>query len=283
MGNVAPTLQASRLRYEASGVALEVDANVGGRVVEFSRGGRNALFSIDEAGGENWGSTFWTSPQSAWNWPPPAEIDREAYRVVDGGSVVSLKSEPSRLLGVSVEKTFSMSSDGVVTIDYAITNERLKACSVAPWEVTRVPRRGSSFFQKGGNVGARAQFPIPSFDEADGIVWVDHGSTVAGDRKLHALGPCTWLAHAANGLLFVKTFDGAPSGREAPDEAAVEIFVSAKPPYVELEQQGTYGRIEPGESLGWRVTWRLVELPESASRAVALSCAFGPRSKRATA
>ena len=72
------------------------------------------------------------------------------------------------------------------------------------------------------------------------------------------------LAHAADGLLFVKTFEGAPAGTEAPGEAAVEIFVSGSDPYVELEQQGSYERIEPGASLAWGVTWKLVDGPPEA-------------------
>jgi hypothetical protein len=91
-----------------------------------------------------------------------------------------------------------------------------------------------------------------------GVVWVDHDSNGAKDRKLHADGPINWLAHSESGLLFLKTFESLSPGTEAPGEALVEIFVSGGAPYVELEQQGAYRSLEPGKAIIWRVHWRLV-------------------------
>ena len=55
-------------------VRLEVDATRGGRITALRLGDRN-LLSGAEVDAINYGSTFWTSPQSAWGWPPVAEID----------------------------------------------------------------------------------------------------------------------------------------------------------------------------------------------------------------
>ena len=52
---------------------------------------------------ESFGSTFWTSPQKEWNWPPVAEFDKQPYEVVqcaDGRLTIS--SPVSERLGMSV-------------------------------------------------------------------------------------------------------------------------------------------------------------------------------------
>lgn len=210
----------------------------------------------------NDGSTFWTSPQAVWSWPPPPEIDREPYLMRHAeGDTVAIASRPSVTLGLSVEKTFAMASDGCVTIDYRIGNAAAEARAAAPWEVTRVPKSGVSFFPRGTSVHASPRLPAPSYSESDGIVWLEHASTRDDDRKIHADGPGGWLAHADRGLLFVKTFESILPEAQAAGESMVEIFVSGVAPYVELEEQGAYERLEQGESLSWRVVWRLGRLP----------------------
>jgi hypothetical protein len=167
---------------------------------------------------------------------------------------------------VSVRKDFSMTADGVATIEYAIANESERVSTVAPWEVTRVPRQGTSFFRRGGPVGPSAQFPAPSHEESDGMIWLHHESTSDGDRKLNASGPCRWLAHFADSLLFIKTFEGADASAAAPGEAAIEMFVSGGAPYIELEEQGAYKALEPGTSRSWRVQWKLAAMSTNADR-----------------
>jgi hypothetical protein len=257
---VAPVRRGKRFRFEAGGIALDVDAACGGRIIEYSFDGRNVLFECDDD--DKRGSTFWTSPQAAWSWPPPPEIDREPYEVRRADSSgVSLASRPSGALGVSVEKALTMARDGTVTIDYRIGNASSESLAAAPWEVTRVRRSGTSFFPRGVSVHASPRFPPPSHSESDGLVWLEHSTNDGHDRKLHADGPGGWLAHTDDGLLFVKTFESILPEAQAAGESMVEIFVSGSVPYVELEEQGAYERLEPGQSLSWRVVWRLARLP----------------------
>jgi hypothetical protein len=259
--NVAPVRRGTRLRFEAGQVVLEIDAACGGRIVEYSLDERNVLFDCDDE--DKRGSTFWTSPQAAWSWPPPPEIDRDPYTVrrIDPAGV-SLTSRPSAVLGVSVEKSFAMASNGSVTIDYRIEDAATDVRAVAPWEVTRVPRSGVSFFPRGASVHRSPRFPAPSCSESEGLVWLEHASHGGIDRKLHAEGPGGWLAHADAGLLFVKTFENVPPEAQATDESMVEIFVSGGAPYVELEAQGACQRLKPGTSLTWRVVWQLTRLQD---------------------
>ena len=72
------TLQMGRMR-------MVINAAVGARITEFSFDGSNVLTGPDvdtntaAPAHNNYGSTFWTSPQSAWNWPPVAAIDNQPY------------------------------------------------------------------------------------------------------------------------------------------------------------------------------------------------------------
>lgn len=265
MASIAPVRLGSRFRCEAVRVALEVDATLGGRVVEFSLDGRNALFA-DRSGGESHGSTLWTSPQRDWGWPPPPELDRDPYEPLPSNTAISLESRPSRTLGVSIRKHFEMANDGSVAIRYTLRNDSSVARAVAPWEVTRVPRAGVSLFSSDARVRASTTFPAPEFTESNGAVWIDQANAASDDRKLLAETRSSWLAHAAQGLLFVKTFEPRTTVSCAPDEADIEIFVSGGTPYVELEQQGTYRALEPGESATWAVTWRLLDASNAPPR-----------------
>jgi hypothetical protein len=67
------------------------------------------------------------------------------------------------------------------------------------------------------------------------------------------------LAHAAEGFLYLKSFEEVPPQMQAPGEATIEIYANRR--YAELEVQGRYARIEPGASASWSVAWRLRRLP----------------------
>ena len=159
-----------------------------------------------------------------------------------------------------------MTAEGVVLIEYSIENVAADAVQLAPWEVTRVARRGVSFFGAGN--GRAGTLPIPEHSQALGIVWVDHSGSSATDAKLFADGAGGWLAHAASGQLLLKLFDEIPDGAQAPGEAEVEIYVSSNPPYVELEQQGRLTQLAQGDALRWNVEWRLVGLPSGVTERV---------------
>ena len=87
---------------------------------------------------ESFGSTFWTSPQKEWNWPPVAEFDKHAYTVsAQEDSRLVISSPTSQRLGLSVGKDFQIDKeDGAIVITYSIKNEGTEPRRVAPWEIT---------------------------------------------------------------------------------------------------------------------------------------------------
>ncbi|MCR6651611.1 MAG: hypothetical protein NVV73_09020 [Cellvibrionaceae bacterium] len=64
-----------------------------------------------------------------------------------------------------------------------------------------------------------------------------------------------------NGLLLVKQFDPVAAELTAPGEAEVEIYGHGDKyhTYIEVEQQGVYSVIPPGDEIEWQVIWHLTE------------------------
>ena len=87
--SVVPAISGSVFSFQFGDTLFAVDANLGGRIVTFSLSAHNILTgpAVDAA---NFGSTFWSSPQSDWNWPPPPEIDSAPYTASLDGTILSL-------------------------------------------------------------------------------------------------------------------------------------------------------------------------------------------------
>lgn len=245
-------------------VRLEVDASRGGRITALRLGERN-LLSGAEVDQINYGSTFWTSPQSDWGWPPDVEIDSAPYAGAFEGEAIVLRGPASPRLGVSVEKRIEADrARRAFVLSFRVRSHASVPIRVAPWEVTRVLPNGLTFFVAGA--GTYAPTDLPAHD-VDGITWVHHdASVITGHQKLFADAGEGWIAHADAEALFVKTFDLVPRAAHAPGEAQVEIYASSLHRYVEVEQQGACETLAPGEALDWRVEWLVRRLPEAVAR-----------------
>jgi hypothetical protein len=247
-------------------VRLEVDAARGGRVTALRLGERN-LLSGAEVDPINYGSTLWTSPQSAWGWPPVEEIDSAPYVGALEGEAIVLRGPASAQLGVAIEKRIEADrARRAFVLGYRVVSHASGLVRVAPWEVTRVQPNGLTFFAAGAGIYAPSD--LPARDVGD-VTWVHHDAAViAGHQKLYADAGEGWIAHADGDALFVKTFDLVPRAAHAPGEAQIEIYASSLHRYVEVEQQGACEALAPGGALEWRVEWRVRRLPESLPREV---------------
>ncbi|HSY24511.1 MAG TPA: hypothetical protein VK841_20430 [Polyangiaceae bacterium] len=250
-----------RHALECGDLTLEVDPAAGGRVTSFRCGDLEALSGPD-VDANNYGSTLWTSPQSDWGWPPPIEFDGRPYAIERSDDAIALAGPVIGSLGVAFEKRFAVDrARGAFAITYAIRNATAVARRVAPWEVSRVPARGLTFFPTGAaHVG-----PLPVAQHG-GMTWYAHAPETLDDtgQKHSADGRDGYLAHAGNGLLLVKTFADLPPEMQAPGEGEVEVYGNNR--YVEVEAQGPYASIEPGAVLEWTLRWYLVPLAASEAR-----------------
>ena len=238
---------------KAGRLGMTIDTGAGGRIISLKYDGKEMLSQTKMP--ESFGSTFWTSPQSDWNWPPVPEIDKYPYEVEADGQQLTLTSSVSEKLGVRVRKTFeSDARNNAIAVTYQIENAGTETRSVAPWEITRVPNEGTVFFD--APVAGITPAGIMPFAQADGLAWLTF-DVKDENRKVNADGK-GWLAYHNNGLVLIKQFDDLKSGQPAPGEAEIQVYINRGKTYVELESQGAYTTLRPGESLSWTVRWSVI-------------------------
>ncbi len=235
---------------------IEIDASIGGRVIEFALSGENILMYGDD----DKGSIFWLSPQSDWNWPPSAEIDDSTYSVElsDDNTLLTLTSGVDSISGMTVEKQFSFNAaHDRVDIIYTIINTSDSVQEVAPWANSRCNPKGLTFFPLGDFTNVKA----PSFDTLpieliDGVGWVDHQDQVK--MKAFKDGKEGWLSHYNNGFVFIQAFEDVAVDDFAPGETEIELYVAEE--FIEVEYQGAYKELQPGDRYDFNTQWYLASV-----------------------
>jgi hypothetical protein len=270
---VVPVASGNVYRFSWDTQLVEVDASTGGRITVFSQGGKNILTG-PSANADNYGSTFWPSPQSAWGWPPPAEIDPGAYSARIEGATLILESKTDTKVKLIVTKRITVDRAAqALVIVYDMKNTSNAAADWAPWEITRVAPGGMTFFELGPGGTAPVAPSIPTaLDVAAGWHWFDDAALLNTNnmgRKTFADGK-GWVAHVARAdrLLLVKTFEDIGANAHAKDEAEVEIYVDSARKYVEVENQGAVQSLAPGATRSWTVRWSLRVLPGNGALSV---------------
>ena len=248
-------------------LSMTIDAAKGGKILSFKYDDREIISQLRWP--EAFGSTFWTSPQKEWNWPPVKEFDKNPYTVEQDGATLRMTSEVSERLKCRVGKTFAIDEkDGAIVITYTITNEGDEPRSVAPWEVTRVQNEGGLIFFD-APVDGIWPAGLMDFKAQHGLAWYQTDETNE-NRKVNADGK-GWLAYCAKGLLLVKRFDDLTPEQPAPGEAEIQVYVNRGKAHIELESQGAYQLLQPKESFSWTVRWYLVPFDGEATPSEALA------------
>ena len=247
---------------KAGKVTMKVSAKEGGKIMSYKYDDTEILSQLRMQ--NQYGSTFWTSPQKEWNWPPVTEFDRAAYTVESNTSTqLVLTSQVARKLPFQISKQYTPDAKGkFIRISYTIVNKGDETRKVAPWEISRVvaDEEGLIFFDAPVESITPANL-IPFKGEA-GASWYNFETGVQ-NRKINADGK-GWLAYAANGLLMIKKFDDINPSQPAPDEAEIQVYVNQGKTYIELESQGEYKTLAPGEGFSWDVDWYLIPLKDKA-------------------
>ena len=232
---------------------MVIDAAKGGKILSLKYGEREVISQLRWP--EAFGSTFWTSPQKEWNWPPVPEYDKRPYTVEQKDGVLTLTSEVSERMKYRIRKAFAVDErDGAFVITYTIINESDEVRRVAPWEITRVQNEGGLIFFEAPVEGITPA-GLMDFKDAFGAAWYQTDET-NGNRKVNADGK-GWLAYYNNGLLLVKQFDDLDASQPAPDEAEIQVYVNRGKAHIELESQGAYTTLQPKETVIWTVRWYL--------------------------
>jgi hypothetical protein len=253
------------LSIESGDLTFEITPALAARVTRMAHRNRELLVG-QNTHPDNWGATYWTSPQSDWGWPPVAEVDSKPYEHKAVGQGWELTSSLARI-GDRVFRIVKRFSPGPQpqSIDacYSIVNCGNTAFSMASWEIARVFPGGITFFPTG-----RAELsPIEPHHfletrKLQGYTIFDHRAFVPGKSlKLHADGERGFLAHITSEHLILKLFWDTLPEQQAPGEGECEIFAQFDGSYVEIEVQGSYARIEPGARHDFSLRTVVVPLP----------------------
>ena len=250
---------------------LEILPFEGGRLTSVRYGGVELVLSPGRVPGFH-GDTFWPSPQGRFDWPPPPILDAAPYEVVSESELgLTLRSGPDPDFGLQVEKRFDLSEHGLA-IQFTMTNIWSHPQEVAPWQVTRAPRTGivvwatGDLFQDAHRLRKQQEDPGSWFLHRDSSAtfegleadethsWIAVRAVTAKSKlSADARG---WLAHAHDATLFLRVFPDLSLDQAAPRQGEVEMFFDPERDYIELENQGAYVTLAPGQSLTYPVEWR---------------------------
>lgn len=237
-------------------VKMDIDANNGARIVSFRLDTLEILSQLEMP--NMYGSTFWTSPQKEWNWPPVREHDAMPYTVEEKDGALVMTSELSAKLPLRIIKRFETNTnENCIVVTYTMRNESDSERKVAPWEISRVVNSGTGSVFFDAEVSEITPAGLMSFKEKDGYAWFDIDVDDSQNRKINSDGK-GWLAYTDKGLLLVKRFEDITPLQPAPDEAEIQIYVHQGKVYCELESQGAYVTLNPGEETSWAVKWYLM-------------------------
>lgn len=249
--------------------SMSIDANVGARITSFKIDAIEILSSstIQE---DNYGSTFWPSPQQSWKtkytiWPPPDILDKQPYEVeVKEKSIIFTSIIDTLHTGLQFKKRFLIDVDGHFSVTYTIINHADSNRSVAPWEVTRVSKKGNAFFPFESFYNNQ-----PNFDHntptkiSHGIYWCAPTDSIGAINKIFIEGKEGWLAYSNDSILFVKQFKDISASEIPPGEGEIQVYLTPELDMMELENHGPYTVLKSGDSLEYEVKWQLMRLPKT--------------------
>lgn len=248
------------------GTRLDVNANIGGRISSLKIDGVELLLTADQAGNPVWGSTFWSSPQSEWSWPPIEALDMAPYAVSVSNNRIVLTSKTDPGTGYQFIKSYGINAEKkCISIIYSIYNKSNVEKNIAGWEVTRFRPTGMAFFPQGNTDSSSGIFyPLPVEHVGD-LTWAEYRpqALLQNHHKLMTDGKEGWVAYTSAGKILVKEFADVPVELIVAGEGEIELFANYEKTFWEIDQQGVLTKLAPGEHLDWEVRWHTRTLPES--------------------
>jgi hypothetical protein len=196
-------------------------------------------------------------------------MDTGKFDISVTDNTILVKGRNAELSGteISIDKTIKPNLElGAIDIVYTINNKGSGSIKLAVWEVSRVEKRGLTFFPEGDDIWYDTSDGREEIKwEADGgYIWFDeerHAPNGAG--KLFADGSDGWMAHTDGDYLYVKQWTDVPANQAATGEAEIEIY-DGSDPYIEIEVQGPAVSLASGKSTSFDIRWYVRPLDGSA-------------------
>lgn len=259
----------SRLYIKQGKISMEIMPKVAGRVSSLKYDGHEILVAIaDPDKITDWGTVFWSSPQSEWSWPPIDTLDSKPYSVGAHEDRLELTSDIDKKTGYQFTKTYVPAGDDRIAVTYRITNHSDHEKNVAPLEVTRLPPSGDLFYPRGDTDPISGIFYPLDVQNIDELTWYQYDAKKirTDHHKVMQDGKEGWVAYVDKGYLLVKEFADNPPAAIAAGEREIELFTHVEHIFIEMKQQGASVALAPGEHLEWTVTWHVKKLPEDLAK-----------------
>lgn len=262
--------------------SLIVVPEIGGRIMEYSYDGRNAIWqNVDEFGrtypiAKDWhnygGYKTWIAPQDLWSWPPDPMLDFgkaniEVFQNPKGLPVLKITGAPSFETGVVFSKEITMSDDGEIYLKQIMQNIGTKPVTYSIWDVTQVkapcfiafPVKKKSRFSDGINYLMAESRNSKQFTVKNGLCITSYQGEVG---KIAADSDGPWMIMFKDDLAYVKLFDPMVKKAEYPEDGcSVEVFTEEdKVGYLGMELLGPMVALHPGANTELVERWRLFKL-----------------------
>ncbi len=277
-------------RLSAGDVSLVVVPAIGGRIMEYSRGGVNICWENEAEAGkvhspnEEWvnygGYKTWQAPQDKWRekwdgWPPdmalaygPAKAD------VTADGVLRLVGSRSEKYGLYFTREISLAADGKVVLKQGLHSLADQEQAWAVWDVTQVNAPGVAFFPAFKKSEYEGGFRCwDDKAKGSGQFRVEDGLVIAAwdgltQAKIGGRGEAGWIAYVCEGLVYLKKYDYDAKGEYSDGGTSAQVYTNTKDvPYVEIEALGPLKRMKKGESVWLGEEWHLLELPRELKEA----------------
>jgi len=239
------------LEVRSGELQMSIDPQTGGRIASLTYRGVDFLKTERDSQNLQWGSTVWPAPQSAWRWPPPKLMDQGEYKVVEATTKrVILQSQPNAYQGLQVEKSFVPIGIDTIRVTYTFINQGPDSLRTGIWENARVPLQGEASWEASENPPDR----IPGWKESVSQTRLQLGAHLQ-KHKLFIKATAPGIRHELNGLVLERTWSPFTSDGIAPGQAPIEIYYDPFAQFAELEIQGPYEVLAPGDQTILEVYW----------------------------
>jgi len=249
-------------RWQSEPFTLEVSPAQGGRMVSLQWKGQELLTprSLDTLA---YGCSLWPSPMT-WGWPPPPILDRDPHQATLRGDTLVMIGPESESFGWRMQRRILVWPDQARFIcHYAIENRTDTLRRVAAWEVPR--------FHKGSEVFAQLDTTTMPFQRLRDIPWqIDEAGHIhiqvpadyqGKGQKVSYDGAEPWIGVQYGQTALLRQAAPLSASQFAPQAGELEVYVDDDTDYIEVEIQGPYQALAPGEAATLQVEWQLMDAP----------------------